>query len=84
MLLDFSVIFCRYVVAAHETVTYDFALYSYIKDTLFTKVVSKYRTAHARDILNALCQFLATLLEGCFKYTGHIFNALRHVECMFS
>ena len=72
MLLDLSVIFCRDVVEAHETVALAFALYSSIKDTLLTKV-SKYSTAHTRDILNALCQFLATLSEDCFKYTGHIF-----------
>jgi hypothetical protein len=84
MLLDLSVIFCRDVVEAHETVAYAFALYSSIKDTLLTKVVSKYSTAHARDILNALCQFLATLLEDCFKYIGHIFNALSHEACVIS
>ena len=83
MLLDLSVIFCRDV-EAHETSAYAFALCSSSKDTLLTKVVSKYSTAHARDVLNALCQFLATLLEDCFKYTGHIYNALRHVACVFS
>ena len=81
MLFYLSVIFCRDVVETHETVAYAFALYSCIKDTLLTKVVSKYSTAHARDILNALCQFLASLLEDCFKYTEHIFNALRHEAC---
>jgi hypothetical protein len=61
MLLVLSVIFCRDVVVAHETIADAFALFSSIKDTLLTKVVTKYSTAHARDILNALCQFLATL-----------------------
>jgi len=84
MLLDLSVIFCRGVVEAHETCAYAFALCSSTKDTLLTKVVSKYSIAHARDIVNALCHFLATLLEDCFKYTGHIHNALRHVACVFS
>jgi len=78
------VIFCRDVVEAHETCAYAFALCSCIKDTLLTKVVSKYSTAHARDVLNALRQFLATLLEDRFKYTGHIFNALRHEACVVS
>jgi hypothetical protein len=75
MLLDMSVIFCRDV-EAHETVDYAVVLYDSINDTLLVKVVSMYSTAHGRDVLNALCQFLAALLEDCFKYTGHIFNAL--------
>jgi hypothetical protein len=66
MLLNLSVIFCRDVVEAHETVAHAFALYSCIKDTLLTKVVIKYSIAHARNILNALCQFLATVLEDLF------------------
>lgn len=66
MLLDLSVIFCRDVVETRETVAYAFALYSSIKDTLLTKVVSKYSTAHARDILNALCRFFGLSFRRLF------------------
>jgi hypothetical protein len=85
MLLDLAVIFCRGIVDHMKQLrAYAYALYSSIKDTLLTKVVNKYSTAHSRDILNAFCRFLATLLEDCFKYMGHIFNALRHEACVVS
>jgi hypothetical protein len=85
MFLDLSVIICRDIVEAHETIACSLALYSSVKDTLLTKVVCMHSTAHSRHILNDLSQFLATLfLEDCFKYTGHIFNALRHEACVIS